>query len=485
MSSVGRVLACCLLVVLAGCSGTGLAPTPDGRDVTDTDGAVTGGTVGTLDAPADGTLAVHFLAVGQGDATLVVAPSGETMLVDTGDFEDDGEHVVDYLRRNGIDRIDHLVTTHADADHVGGHAAVIEYLETEGDGVGAVYDPGIVASTRTYEAYLDAVERYDVPLYETRAGDEIPLSGVELAVLGPPESFLDGRDRNANSIVLRLGYGERSFLLTGDAEADAEEWLLDRYGDRLDATVLKVGHHGSSSSTTPPFLDAVSPTVAVVSSAYDSQYGHPHDEVLDRLAARSVPTFWTGTHGDAVVRTDGQRLVVATQHDAPTDTARLRAGDAVLPGGTAPLEPRLSVGGGPSESGATDDTPTVAADGRSTDADERTAITPPELRLVTVNADAAGRDGENLNDEYVVFENAGDRPLDLSGWTVGDAAGHEYTFGDVTLEPGDRVTLHTGSGTDTATDVYWNAGGPLWNNDGDTVTVETANGTRVLEERYD
>ncbi|MWG36729.1 lamin tail domain-containing protein [Halomarina oriensis] len=478
MKTALRVVCCCLLVVLAGCSGTGVAPTPGGDDAAG--GTGDGDSVGTLDAPADGALAVHFVAVGQGDATLVVAPSGETMLVDTGDYEDDGEHVVDYLRAHGIDRIDHLVTTHADADHVGGHAAVIEYLETEGDGVGAVYDPGIVASTRTYEEYLDAVERYDVPLYETHAGDDVPLAGVELAVLGPPEEYLDGRDRNENSIVLRLGHGERSFLLTGDVEAGAESWLLDRYGDGLDATVLKVGHHGSSSSSTAAFLDAVSPRVAVVSSAFDSEYGHPHEEVLDRLVARSIPTFWTGTHGDVVVRTDGQRVVVASQRAAPTDAATLRSGEAVAPSASDPVEPRLgfgaAAGGGPGTSA-------VAADGGTVET--ATADGAGELRLVTVNADAAGRDGENLNDEYVVFENAGDRPLDLSGWTVRDAATHEYTFGDVTLDPGERLTLHTGRGDDTATDVYWNADAPLWNNDGDTVVVERANGTRVLEEQYE
>lgn len=106
-------------------------------------------------------------------------------------------------------------------------------------------------------------------------------------------------------------------------------------------------------------------------------------------------------------------------------------------------------------------------------------------RVVDVHADAAGHDGGNLNGEYVVFENAGERPLALSGWTVRDEAGHEYAFGDVTLAPGERLTLHTGSGSDTATDLYWGSDGPLWNNDGDTVTVETANGERVVTASYE
>jgi competence protein ComEC len=248
--------------------------------------------------------------------------------------------------------------------------------------------------------------------------------------------------------------------------------------------VLKVGHHGSSSSTSDAFLDAVSPTVAVVSSAYDSEYGHPHEEVLARLADRSIPTFWTGTHGDVVVRTDGQRLTVATQRAAPTDATALRSGGAATPGSSAAVTPRLSLGASAGEAGGGGGAPTVVADGgRQTTADRGTDD--PALRVVAVNADAAGPDGENLNDEYVVFENAGDDPLDLAGWTVSDEAGHEYTFGDVTLAPGDRLTLHTGTGTDTATDVYWGSEAPYWNNDGDTVRVETANGSRVLTEPYE
>ena len=457
--------------------------TPGSGTVDETTADGTTATPAPVGSGANGTLSVHFLNVGQGDATLLVAPTGETMLVDTGDYEDDGEHVVDYLRRRGIDRIDHLVTTHADADHIGGHAAVIEYLETEGEGVGAVYDPGIAASTRTYEEYLDAVERFDVPLYEVHAGDEIPFSGVEAAVLGPPGEYLEGRGRNENSVVLRIGFGDTSFLLTGDAEAAAERWLVDRYGDRLDATVLKVGHHGSSSSTGTAFLRRVSPAVAVVSSAYDSEYGHPHGEVLRRLAERSIPTFWTGTHGDIVVRSDGRRVTVSTQQAAPTDAVDLRSGDPAAPGASGGVEPRLTVGAGPGKGAVTAGGTAVATDGGTEDG--TADVDSPDLRVVDVHADAEGRDGDHLNDEYVVFENAGERTLDLSGWTVRDEAGHEYTFGDVTLAPGERLTLHTGSGTATATDRYWGSDGPLWNNDGDTVTVETANGTRVVTTRYE
>ena len=197
------------------------------------------------------------------------------------------------------------MTSHNDADHIGGNAAIIEYYETEADGVGAVYDPGIAASTQTYAEYLDAIEANDVTLYETREGDTIDFGAVDVDVLGPPEPYLENDARNENSIVLKLTHGETSFLLSGDAEDDQEEYLVDTYGSQLESTILKAGHHGSASSSSGSFLDAVQPKAVVVSSAYDSQYNHPNEEVLQRLSDRSISTYWTATHGDVVLVSDG------------------------------------------------------------------------------------------------------------------------------------------------------------------------------------
>ena len=279
------VVALAVAVVLAGCTGAPVSdPTAtDGSSEAPLDDA-------TEPATANGTLEVHYINVGQSVSTLVVGSDGETLLVDTGHYNDDGEHVIAYLQRHGIERIDHLVASHNDADHVGGNGAIINYYETEADGVGAVYDPGIAASTRTYGEYLDAVEEHDVTLYETRAGDTLPFGETDVDVLGPPEPYLEGEDRNENSIVLKLTHGDTSFVLSGDAEDDQEGYLVDEYGDQLGSTVLKAGHHGSSSSSGGAFLNAVNPRVAVVSSAYDSQYAHPHEEVLQRFADRSSTT---------------------------------------------------------------------------------------------------------------------------------------------------------------------------------------------------
>ncbi|WP_435067605.1 lamin tail domain-containing protein [Haloplanus sp. C73] len=473
-----RLLLVVAFVVLAGCSG---APAPDGTPsatATPTSASPSSAppTQTTTSTDANGTLAVHFINVGQSVSTLVVSPTGETMLIDTGHYHDDGAYVLQYLQQRGIDRIDHLVVSHNDADHIGGNAAVIEYYETEADGIGAVYDPGIAASTQTYQAYLDAVEQYDVPLYETREGDQLPFEGVDVQVLGPPEPYLENGARNENSIVLRFSHGQTSFLFTGDAEDDQESYLVSRYGSGLQSTMLKAGHHGSASSTSAALLDASQPNVAVISSAYDSQYGHPNEAVLQRLSERSLPTYWTATHGNIVLASNGSAVEVRTQRAATTAPLDLRSGAPVDPGTSGGVTPRARY-----DAVGESTELTAVSDGGTT------TQTPPEEALVveTVQADAPGDDRENLNEEYVVFRNTGSDPLDLSGWTVADAADHTYTVPDgYTLAGGETVTLHTGSGSDSATDLYWGADAPIWNNGGDTVRVRTANGTLVVEEAY-
>ena len=444
-----------------------------------------------------GNLSVHFINVGQGASVLVVGPTGETLLYDTGNWKEDGEHVLDYLRARNVTRIDRLVTSHADADHIGGHAAVIDYFETEADGVGAVYDPGIAAPTRTYERYLDAVEAHDVPLYRTQAGDSIPMDGASVGVLAPPEAYFPGEDRNENSLVLRVGHGNASVLLTGDAERTGERYLRENYGGGLNASVLAAGHHGSNTSTGPGLLAASDPRAVVIQSAYDSPYDHPHDELLARLADRGVPTYWTGVHGTVAFETDGERFVVRTQRAAPTDPLELESAPEVRPGATDALELRARFtarASGPAPAGAGDDPVT------EDDADESPEVTvatdggdevelPSDastLEVAAVHADAEGDDRENLNDEYVIFRNDGEEPLDLSEWTVTDEANHAYSFpAGTALGPGETLTLHTGTGRDGDADLYWRSGSPVWNNDGDTVFVRTAEGELVAEVRYD
>jgi len=222
------------------------------------------------DADVDGTLEVHHIDVGQADATLLIEPSGETMLIDSGDWPQAGSDVIDYLEDQDVDRIDHLVATHGHADHIGGHDAIIEHYETERDGIGAAYDSGVAATSQTYERYLDAIEDHDVELLLVEEGDSLEFGDVTVDVLNPPAGD-SGADLHYNSVTLHLEFGEFAYLTTGDAEDDAEQRMVEEWGDELEADVYQAGHHGSTTSSTPSFMDAVTPEVAIISSAYDSQ----------------------------------------------------------------------------------------------------------------------------------------------------------------------------------------------------------------------
>lgn len=271
----------------------------------------------------DGELEIHHIDVGQGDATLLIGPDDETMLIDTGGFRDNGTKVLDYLADHGIDRIDHLVTTHPHADHIGGHEAVIETYERDRGGVGAIYDSGVAHTTETYEEYLDAIERHAVTLYQVQQGVSIPFgNAVETTVLRPPENATT-TELNDQSLVLLIEFGETAYLTTGDSEALAESQLVEEYSDELDADIYQAGHHGSSTSSSQEFIEAVDPNVAVASSAQDSPHSHPHNSTFKRFNKMDIETYWTGAHGDTVVATNGKSVSVRTQTDAPTDPLEL------------------------------------------------------------------------------------------------------------------------------------------------------------------
>ena len=327
MNRVILVISVAVLVVLAGCAGVETAldgESDDLSDETDVEDADEDTDDGDDPPDVDGELEIHHIDVGQADSTLVITPDGETILVDTGDWRQDGSDVIAYLESEGIDRIDHLVATHGHADHIGGHAAVIEYFETEADGIGNVYDSGVPHDSATYENYLDTVEDHGLELLLVEEGDELPIGddAVDALILNPPEGD-SGNDLHYNSVALVVEFGDVRYLTTGDAETDAEDRLVDEWSDELDVDVYQAGHHGSSTSSTGPFVDAVGPEIAVISSNFDSQYGHPHDEVLEDFADRGLETYWTGVHGDVVVTTDGEGIDVETSEEFSTDAADL------------------------------------------------------------------------------------------------------------------------------------------------------------------
>ncbi len=246
-----------------------------------------------------GQMKVHFINVGQGDSILIQFHNGQTMLIDAG--PDDS--VVSYLNQQGIKKINYLVATHPHADHIGEMATVIRTFDIE-----KVYMPRVTHTTKTYENVLLAIKAKGLKITPARAGTTVlNQEGVKVDIVAPCGSSYD--NLNNYSAVVRILHGNTSFLLTGDAESLSEQQMLSS-GANLKADVLKVGHHGSSTSTTQSFLKAVSPKYGVISCGSGNQYGHPHKETISKLANAGVKIYRTDTHGTVVFVTDGKTITV-------------------------------------------------------------------------------------------------------------------------------------------------------------------------------
>ena len=270
--------------------------------------------------PASGKeLSVYMLDVGLGDSVLVVAPSGKTVLVDAGPTAA-GKKVVEALKRLGVGQLDYFVSTHAHADHVGGAVEVFKALN-----VGRVYYSGFpIKGTREYDAFLKAVQEKNVPLERATPGmPAIDLGdGALLRVLAPIEPFFEAKDLanggnepNANSVVMRLDYGDFSMLLAADAEEQTERRMMEKGAD-FAAKVLKVSHHGSKYATSADFLKRGGFKTAIVSSSGDNRYGLPAQETLDRMKAAGLRLYRTDAQGEITLTTRGQ------EDDAKITTAR-------------------------------------------------------------------------------------------------------------------------------------------------------------------
>lgn len=252
--------------------------------------------------PASGDLEsqleIHFMDVGQGDATLLIC-DGEAMLIDAGD-NNKGTEVQLYLKKRGVDKLKYAIGTHPDADHIGGLDVVLQKIDCD-----KIIMPDVSKDTATYRDVVDIMKYKGYRNTLPEVGDTYTLGQATFTILGPVRKY---SDTNNNSVVILLEHGQNTFLFTGDAEEEAEYDIVE-CGIDIDADVLKVGHHGSKTASSESFLEEVSPQYAVISCGEKNDYGHPHAEPLNNLRSMGVKVFRTDEQGSIVVSSNGTELV--------------------------------------------------------------------------------------------------------------------------------------------------------------------------------
>ena len=257
---------------------------------------------GTVAITPGEDLKVHFLDVGQGDSIFIELPTNETILIDAS-IKDASNKIINYLREENVSKIDYVFATHPHSDHIGGMSAVIKAFD-----IGQIYMPKAVTTTKTYENLLLTIKDKNLKIKTAKAGNTIiDTDDLKLVVLAPNQDSYESL--NNYSIVLKLTYKEKSFLFTGDAETLSEKEIT---GD-VEADVLKVGHHGSRTSTSQAFLNKVNPSYAVISVGLNNDYKHPHQEVLDRLEKKNIKIYRTDQNGDIMFTTDGYNIDVKVE----------------------------------------------------------------------------------------------------------------------------------------------------------------------------
>lgn len=250
---------------------------------------------------------VHFIDVGQADAALVIC-DGKTMLIDGGNA-DDSNLMYAFLKNRGVTHLDYVIATHAHEDHAGGLSGALNYAT-----VGKVYCPTTSYSSNAFSNFVKNVQKQGKSITVPSVGTQFALGSAVCSVLAVNTTA----DTNNTSIVLRIVYGNTSFLFTGDAEREVEQSMINR-GVNLHSTVLKVGHHGSSTSSSYQFLWNVMPQYAVISCGKGNSYGHPHDEVLSRLHDAHINVFRTDMQGDITCTSNGSTVSFSVSRNKDAD----------------------------------------------------------------------------------------------------------------------------------------------------------------------
>lgn len=248
---------------------------------------------------AEGEMKVTFLDVGQGDCT-IIQTKDQAMMIDAGN-NDQGQKVVDTLSRMGIKKLDYLILTHPDADHIGGADNVLRAIETK-----EVLMPDVKNDTRTYYEVEELLEEKQIPVTHPKVGETYLLQDAAFTILCPED--IDKNDLNAASIGIKLVHGQVSFVMCGDADTRSEANMVKTFGYGLQCNVLKCGHHGSSTSTSDAFLKKTDPTWAIISCGAGNPYGHPHWETLEKLENEDVQVYRTDRLGSILAVSDGNTI---------------------------------------------------------------------------------------------------------------------------------------------------------------------------------
>lgn len=360
-----------------------------------------------------GNLEVHYIDVGQGDSILIKVPDGNTLLIDAGS-NSAAERVTGYLENLGIKRVDYAIGTHPHEDHIGGMDVVIKSFD-----IGEVYLPKVGHTSKTYEDLLLAIKDKGLKVTEAKGGVQLDLGEKVSGVFVAPNST-NYESMNNYSAVLKITYGETKFIFTGDAELKSEEEMLLQSRTPLNADVLKVGHHGSVTSTGQQFLDAVSPKIAVISVGENNDYGHPHQEIIERLEKNNVQVFRTDMQGTIIAVSNGKEINLNKgQLNSKVETEE-------------PIK---------------------------------------DVKILSID----------LRQELVVIQNTGHTPVNLSGWKLISIKGNdEFVFPEnFILKCGDIIKIVSGpeavEGADT---LLWTTKN-VWNNSGDPGVLFDAKGQEI------
>ena len=252
---------------------------------------------------------VYFIDVGQADSALVVC-DGHTMLIDGGNVAD-SSLIYSFLEKHGVSELDYIVATHAHEDHVGGLAGALNCAKAK-----VAYSPVYSFDSKAFDNFVKYLGEQNVSVTVPEPGDTFCLGSADVQIVGPIKA---SNEPNNTSVVIRITYGDTSFLFTGDAERTEEQDILEA-GYDLSATVLKVGHHGSDTSTTYPFLREIMPRYAIISCGEGNSYGHPNDDLLSRLRDADVIVYRTDMQGTITCTSDGNTVTFSTERNPNAQT---------------------------------------------------------------------------------------------------------------------------------------------------------------------